>query len=531
MDKKGFLFTVTVFLILIYILLSISVWVKSIEASERSFSEFYKESTVELTMEQITPAKMDNITRVILNRNIARLNDHSIDNSVEPGPLGDEYLNVRKSLYELLMNGTASGDNFRGGVGVPGEANSSLRAWADNLNASMRAIGIYVSEFEVSNFQLAQSDIDKVNYSFDLRLGLKDYTNTAAVSRTYKVQNTLEITGMVDPALARESRDAAGDNMTIYRQFFFQKDLYPNSSSITVDRLPQTVSGGQGWIYGPLATAGVTKDLVPTATAVAMSDRKNYVLAGTYDEIILLTPSVYEAFSGYILTSTPTLTLSDCGAGDTDYNEANTFNPIKYSGPACNASVDPTQGVITNKPFIVAPGFNVTSAPECPMLDGTNFTRRCVLQLNTYLESEVAGHPTRKLSTSGSGIYSLEAIRDFVMCGYYTHNPNAPSYLQRMLNASYTRNSSVFGIETFVIGVYANDYDVYGDVDDVNSRLDRELFFGSVEGVKIRGLPGCRNFNSCADSPITGIFAVSDGTAADYGLTDIACDNGAAGCD
>ncbi len=526
MDKKGFLFTVTVFLILIYILLSISVWVKSIEASERSFSEFYKESTVELTMEQITPAKMDNITKVILNRNIARLNDHSIDNSVEPGPPGDEYANVRKSLFELLMNGTASGDNFRGGAAVPDEANSSLRAWADNLNASMRAIGIYVNEFNVSNFQVGQSDIDKVNYSFDLRLGLKDYTNTSAVSRTYSVKNTLDITGMIDPALARESRDAAGENRTVFRQFFFQKDLYPNSSSITVHRLSQTVSGGQGWIYGPLATAGVSKDLVPTATAIAMSDRKTYVLAGTYDEIMALTPSVYEAFAGYILTSPPTLALSDCGTGDTNYNEANTFNPIRYTGAACNASIDASAGVITDKPFIVAPGFNVTSAPECPMLDGSNFTRRCVLQLNTYLESEVAEHPPRKLSTTGSGIYELETIRDFVMCGYYTHNPNAPSYMQRLLNASYTRNSSAYGIETFVIGVYANDYDVY----DVNSRLDRELFFGSVEGVKIRGLPGCRNFNSCADSPITGIFAVSDSTKDDYGLADIACDNGAAGC-
>ncbi|MFH0884843.1 MAG: hypothetical protein V1861_03980 [Candidatus Micrarchaeota archaeon] len=530
MDKKGFLFTVTVFLILIYILLSISVWVKSIEASERSFSEFYKESTVELTMEQITPAKMDNITKIILNRNIARLNDHSIEHSVEPGPPGDDYQNVRSSLYELLMNGTASGDNFQGGVGVPGEENSSLRAWVDNLNASMRAIGIYVNEFNVSNFTVGQSDIDKVNYSFDLRLGLKDYTNTAAVSRTYNIRNTLDITGMVDPALARESKDVAGDNRTIYRQFFFQKDLYPNSSSITVSKLPQTVSGGQGWIYGPLATAGATKDLVHTATAIAMSDRKNYVLVGTYDEIMNLTPGVYEAFSGYILTSAPTLTLSDCGSGEIPlihFNEGNTFNPIRFSGPNCTSSIDPALGVITNKPFIVASGFNVTSAPECPMLDGTNFTRRCVLLLNTYLESEVAENPVRKRATSGSGIYELETIRDFVMCGYYTHNPVAPSYMQRLLNASYTRNSSTFGIETFVIGIYANDYDIY----DINSRLDRELFFGSVEGVKIRGLPGCRNFNACADSPITGIFAVSDETKADYSLEDIACDNSAAGCD
>lgn len=529
MDKKGFLFTVTVFLILVYILLSISVWVKSIEASERSFSEFYKESTVELTMEQITPAKMDNITRVIMNRNLVRLNDFTIDHSVLPGPSGDEGQYVRRALFELFMNGTASGTNFHGGTDLPAEQNSSLRAWADNLNASLRSIGVYISEFEVTNFKVGQSDIDKVNYSFDLRLGLKDYTNTSAVSRTYNLKNALDITGTVDPALARESRAVAGDNRTIFRQFFFQKDLYPNSSSISVSQVDasQPIYGGQGWIYGPLATAGVTKDLVPTATAVAMSDRKTYVLVGTYDEIMALTPSVYEAFSGYILTNAPTQTASGCGGGSTTYtDESGTFNPIKRVNAACDAIIDTSAGVKTDKPFIVAPGFNAVSAPECPMLDGTNMTRRCLLLLNTYLESEVAAAPTRKLVTGGSDLYSLEKIRDFVMCGYYTHNPAAPSYLQRLLNASYARNSSSYGIETFVIGIYANDYSVY----DLNSRLDRELFYGSVEGVKIRGLPGCRNFYSCADSPMTGIFAVSDATRDEYGLGDIACDNGAAGC-
>lgn len=523
LDKKGFLFTVTVFLILIYILLSISVWVKSIEASERGFSEFYKESTVELTMEQITPAKMDSITYLIMNRNLVRLNDYSIENSLIPGPAGDEDQNAREALGELLVSGNASGSHFHGGDAMPSEGNSSLRAWVENLNASLRAIGVYVSEYQVTSFALGQSDYDNINYSFDIRFGLKDYTNTSAVSRTYHINNTINVTGLVDPALARESATAAGDNMTVYRQFFFRKDLYPDYSSISVSRMSQTVAGGQGWLYGPLAMAGVSANLAPTATAIAPSDRSNYILVGTFDEILALTPSVYQGFAGYIVTSNPTITDDGCGG-----TESHTFLPIRHgAAPDCNVSMDPSAGETTNLPFIIAPGFNASEAPECPMLDGTNTTRRCVLILNTYLNSEVAENLERKLSTTGSGIYELETIRDFVMCGYYTHNPRAPSYIQRLMNDSYARNSTQFGIETFVIGIYANDYDVY----DVNSRLDRELFYGSVEGVKIRGLPGCRNFNSCSDSPLTGIFAVSDGTSADYGLDDIACDNSAAGCD
>jgi len=528
MDKKGFLFTVTVFLILIYILLSISVWVKSVEASERSYSEFYKESTVELTLEQITPDKMGQVSSIILNRALARLNDHASEHSVDSGPPGDENKNIREALAGLLVNGSADPSLFKGGVGIPEEENSSLRAWADNLNASLRAIGIYVNEFDATGFQVSQNDIDTVNYSYDIKLGLKDYTNTTAVSRLYHVEGNLSIAGLVDPALSRESRDLAGDNKTIFRQFFFEKGLYPDHSSISVSKMAgQPVDGGQGWIYGPLAMAGPSEDLAPTATAIAPSDRKNYIRVGTYGDIEALTPAIYEAFSGYILTDGPVLTLSDCGTGDEEYNEADTLNPIRYFGPGCNATIDPDDGILTGKPFIMAPDFNVTEAPECPLLDGSGLMRHCVLLLNTYLSEEVAENPVRKHSTTGSGLFELEDIRDFVMCGYYTHNPAAPSYLQRLLNGSYARNSTDFGIETFVIGIYSNDYSVY----DVNSRLDRELFFGSIDGVRIRGMPGCRNFNSCADSPVTGIFAVSDDTKADYGLEDIACDSGAAGCD
>ena len=123
MDKKGFLFTVTVFLILTYILLSISVWVKAIESSERSFSEFYKESTVELTIEQITPAKVDNVSNIIMTRNLARLDEHSIDSPLRPGGV-DENSNIRGALFDMLVNGSAGTSYFQGST-VPNETNSA----------------------------------------------------------------------------------------------------------------------------------------------------------------------------------------------------------------------------------------------------------------------------------------------------------------------------------------------------------------------------------------------------------------------
>jgi hypothetical protein len=374
-----------------------------------------------------------------------------------------------------------------------------------------------MSRFEVSNFSAGQKDINLVNYSFDIDLQLKDFTNTSSVSRTYHIQNEIDISGLVDPALARETKDSAGDDLTAYRQFFFNKDDYPTHSSITADKMSQSTQGGQGWLYGPLAKASGSADLVPEASSIAPSKRHSYILVGNYSEITGL--SSYQQFGGYILTEPPAVTSTTCGN-----EESNTLNPIKYSSPPeCKPGIGNPK---TEKPFIVAPGFNPASAEECPILDGTNLTRRCVLMLNTYLEGEVADDPTRKLSSSGSGLFELEVVRDFVMCGYYTHNPAAPSYMQRLLNDSYELNSSALGIETFVIGNYAND-----SAYDLNSRLDRELTDGSISGIKIRGLPGCKNYNSCADSPVTGIFTASNTAVTDYDLDGIACDNGAAGCD
>jgi hypothetical protein len=68
LDRKGFLFVVTVFLILTYILLAISVWVKAIETSERSYAEFYRQSTLDLTIAQITPEKVNNVSNMALTR-------------------------------------------------------------------------------------------------------------------------------------------------------------------------------------------------------------------------------------------------------------------------------------------------------------------------------------------------------------------------------------------------------------------------------------------------------------------------------
>jgi hypothetical protein len=332
----------------------------------------------------------------------------------------------------------------------------------------------------------------------------------------------------VDPALARASRAKAGENQTIYRQFFFG----PNPKSV------KSITGataGQGWMYAPLAMASGATAQAPDAQSVLL-DSRNYLLVGTYDQIISLTPDVYELFAGMIITSDIRRELGCTDSNDNDYyNEFDTFNPVAYSPvedkDGIITCVITSSGPRTGKPFMVVPGFSPSSSdvPDCPVLGGSNNgTGKCVLMLNRHTESEVSASPALKNSESGAGLFDIEGIRDFTMCGYYMSNPAAPSYLQRLLQDSYSRNDTLYGIETFVIGNFAGDAAVYGSGSDVNSRLDRELF--SVKGIKIRGLPGCKTAATCSDTPLTGIFALGQSSIDYYGLGAISCGNGLAGC-
>jgi hypothetical protein len=330
----------------------------------------------------------------------------------------------------------------------------------------------------------------------------------------------------VDPALARESRKIAGEDKTIYRQFFFNTENFSAESAVgskAVQKLSQSTTAGQGWLYGQLATISDSGDeKVPRAVTLQPQDRSGYVLVGTYSEIINY--QNYAGFAGYIVTSAPSNPANCTNASGVFWNEAETFNAIKYSGVNCTAVSISGADQSTDKPFIVAQGFNPTEAPECRVLTN-NKSGRCVLFITKSLPKDVALDPRKKLGTP-KGIYDVEGIRDFIMCGYYTKSAFAPSYLQRLFTDAYTRSDSDYGIETFVIGNYANDYAAY----DTYSRLDRELFNSTSPGIKVRGMPGCRDWQTCSDSPVTGIFAVSEGMKGLFGLGQITCDDSYAGC-
>lgn len=511
--RKGFLFVITVFLILTYILLSISVWVQSLEASERSYSELYKESSVELIIDQITPPKVNEISNVIMTRGMFVLNRHSIDHTMKEGT-EYEHQHIEAALEEYLKNGEISAEHFNDGT-VPGqEYNASLGGWMQSLNVSLIAVGAYIDDFEIYDFAVEQSTYDTVNYSFSMRLSLKDTSGTTTITRTYDVDGNVNITGYVDPAATRESD---GVDVPVYRQFFFYSG-YQNPTDLSPDNLDD-IDSGQGWFYGPLVE-------VSGATSIEAEHRHRYIIVGTYSDIASLAEDTRNTYGGYIVTNAAGegTACSETG-GSTYYDETDTFNALEYEsvGGSCDVSID--IDTYTFKPYVVAPGFSIDSAPECPdLVRGTD--ERCALIIAEHSPEYIIDDPShyddKYDSPAQTGIYGIEALRDYTLCGYYVPNENAPSYLQRLLNNSYARTSE-YGIETFLIGEYMNPavYDDYG-------RLDQNIFNGTRMDELIRGMPGCKSAGMCSASGVTvGHFGLVTGTIDEYGAGNIDCGDGA----
>lgn len=515
-SSKGFFFVLITLLILVYIVGSISLMIRALELSEKRAAEHFKVSNIELAIDQLTPEKMDKLGYIITYGALSGLNSHSVNHPVKPGDnaAGEwEFKYINKSMSELVASGFASGTNFIDGGELDLGEESSILGWAKNLNNSLNKVGLLVNSYSVSNFSVNQTNYSTIYYNFVLNATIGSKDGTASLTRSYKLNGSILLTGFVDPAIWREGKKKSA-NLEIKKQIFFHQN-YPDSDSLEPKLMQKKGSAGQGWFYGPLITTA-------TAGQVNETNRSKWILVGTYAQITELIGANldYEQFGAFILTNNPT--ISGCG------DESDTFNAFEYPGGDCTKKPDMNDQI--DKPFAVIDGFSINSLPQdstgCP--DG-----KCVLFTAQYAPHQVDNDPKKK--NHEVKVHGIESLRDFATCTYYTNNDRAPSYFQRLFDDSYKRNSSL-GIETFLIGGFigGNDPQTPAVWSDDVSRLDRELFNDNnvVDKAKIRGMAGCKNKYMCSGSSPVGHFTLGKQGREDYlGSQDISCKNGMANCD
>jgi len=498
MNKKGFFFVVVTFLILTYILTSIASWTMAIQTSEKRFSEKFRTSNIETIIEQVTEEKLNKVASINAKYALQELGMYSVENPVKVGEPGDEYSYINKSMYELMILGEADGDNFVTGKTFPFASESSMFDWTRKLNATINKIGFTVSEFSVSNFNIYQKNIESVEYSFKVHLVVEEKAGKTSISRNYNINGIVSIQGMVDPMSEREAKK---EDIDLGKQFFFN-EKYNETGDMNAEKMADEGSEGQGWFYGPVVT-------VDDASTIDPWLMESYILVGSYDNIMGLDQETeWGQFGAYILTTEPELEEE---AGGTCYDQSKTLSPIDNDDncvPKIKGGDDKT-----DKPFMVLEDYS----PSGP-----------ILFIAENSPQGVENSPNLKFSDVD--VYFIENFRDFVMCGYYTHNENAPSFFQRMFEDALTMNDSELGIESFIVGKFVGGSEA--KYSDSRSRLDRELFLNPAgTNVKIRGMPGCKSPEMCDnDNSILGHFRMSEDAINDYLVTDIACNDGRARC-
>jgi hypothetical protein len=533
--KKGFFFVIVAFVLLSYILASTYVWVRAIEMEESRYSEAFRAASVEMVLSQVTQGRIAEFTNMSSHYALYRLNHHSIFHPVEVpsgvdipsgGELdGSELANIRLAMRELMLYGRASGDYFEDGEPIEYTSEEKLvysfEGWRAQLNSSLLASGFVLEELEFGeeDFVFEQAGFMEFEVGFLMDIGIRDTLagSATSIARTYDILMELNAEGMPDAYIARESMrqlHIADAEYTIVGKRMFMapyadegyEGLCSGGSSgpcYYVD----SGSEGQGWFYGPIVMAADAGDVPEEASY-------GYILAGTYSEIT--SAENWKGFGAYILTSEPE-------EGPECSEQLETFNALEYDEECEDVFVNIAYEE-TERPFVVYDNFDIDDfgGYDSPM----GAAAHKVLFVAEYSVEQISTEPELKLRDVG--IYDIEGLRDFVMCGYYMPRPDSPSFLHRMfdlqemfedLSPAYTRwPQSEWGIETTAAGRWAGG-DLVSSSWDEHSRLDIEFFldeeYVSSDVDMVRGMFGCKNALLCgmdfgADINNVGHFRLSD---------------------
>jgi len=508
--KRGFFFVLSVFILLVYVAMSLQAYTRAIDESGKGYEETIKIATYDIVLAELSNETMNEIVDIYSYYAIYKLINHTAEEPIKAGEK-DELEHFKGAFRELVQTGESKREHFAGGPLVYNEeekADYTFNGLSAKLKESLEKSGMELETFNVSEVSIYQTEYNKINVDAVVLLNVSG--KGARLDKVYRINRTLEIEGMDDPMVLRWLRKHNFENAS--KQIWFAP-YGPQRPNILA-----YATHGQGWFYGPLVSAREANK----TEKVSETERWKYIVVGDYSDFESLEEQgILDEFGAYILTNSVDTISSGC---PNKKNEMNVFNAVLYDPKeGCKAKIN-SKYITTEKPFAVAPDFSIGMASE----DGEG--KPAVLFVNEHTPEEVKeSEGEKKLNEHNRGIvYDIEMLRDEVICGYYFWAPGeAPSFLQRFLEASENRTSE-YGIEGFVVGeVYGGDLYQKGR----NwSRIDWE-FVNRTEGIKVRGMPGCKSFEMCSRQTPVGNFALSEENLGDYYMDWIACNDGRAACE
>ncbi len=524
-SKKGFFFVLVVFILLSYILVSTTAWMKAIEVSEKAHQERIKFSTLQLIGDQISNDTATRFASMAGKYAFYKLVNHTVENPLKASvpvhvETEDDYdvvegeelqSNLRSALQGLINTGKADKDYFLGDgldYSSHGEDSTSFsfKGWKDELNDSMSKAGFELLVFEVQDkdFTVEQISINfvEINMTINIVVGERNFLTTFNKNLNVSVEIPLE--GFADPYIQRSFNKIDPSEEPICKQFFLAEDkdtggiLEISKDSHPFDDLYfDNGEIGYSWFYGRVFEEG--------------NDAEDLAEGLKGDSILVI--DVEQLF---------------CGYDNSDYNYFQQFGAyiidFRKKSVSCNYWEEEEAlewwTELLRKPFVFIDHKDWNDVEKRISKTGNKPDKGIYKDREgigrLLFVTDVQDKPI--IIDRGGGnkfkfydevyLYDIEDFRDLVVCSYYFMYPEGPSFIQRMSDRPDDQKGGSFGIATTVVGRWAG-----GDEDLSNnerSRLDVEFIEDTGNEVMVRGLPGCLNPTMCEEqeSPV-GEFKLS----------------------
>ncbi len=523
MRKKGFYFLLATLFLISYVFIYLTLWLENWK-SEVSLLVASDETGYPWEMNVwLSNESIQEFYSIAGQYALYKINNFSIQHPLKYDYSNElKYLNI--SFFSLLSGQKA----FVSVDGTPLSYSSKERntysfpGFIDAFNETINKRGFYVADFSITPINF--SFVDPVNFNATclLSLSIHSLDERFQTTRTYRLSHTFNISGFVDPFVARESAKLGFVDPETRKRMAEKQIFFINiSASQLVPKNIEYCKGdsecnskhmqGLGFFYGPVVS-------VKNAKSIPRYERNRYILYGDFDDIITLDsdPSYLE-FGAIILNNSP----SSVTYGTCPTSEDKTFNAKTYQGASCQLIVK----YPLSKPYAVVPDLSLDELSTSP---SSHPAVLFIARRNTTTDPLDAV----RWKTEGMKLYDVEKLRDFIACSYYLPSDKGLSYPQRLsANALSLIGTSKYGIISTVVGRWAGgeylpSYNKY-------SRIDVD-FFTHQDGTKIRGLPGCKMYNDCSTpagfhAPL-GQFSLSKVFQKLFQVDEIACDDGWAEC-
>ncbi len=579
--RKGFFFTLLAVVFIMFIMIATSVWLATQKQSEERVTSKMESLALKQLAQQSTNEKIAAYVEFIGYRALLNLSNDTVTyagGKIDAGETSNSRIfpsenDVKRELCSILQTGkrgVGSQPNFQ-----LARAKDTLAYWNESMAKAAARQGLNFS-FEVTDCRVQQNDAWHMNVQLDANVKISSRDGTLKLERSYSIRNSPP-----DPIIAQVSINGTMDPYITIMDYKNRKTLdnlqsvwdanvrFIYTSPYTLSELAQSVQDpkklgeglrGKGWAYGNITEDPGAGDIEPKKYILYTlnSDQychEDYTNRNQQFERFGKTLSYgqcnnekLEQFVGVVLHGTPsvcdTSSRNDCpvparvqsvGSCTCTYNIVSEvgqcfdcvarYQPAQVSGAGCAPSDCPSRADLGLENFVHANAITVpfvTDDAPSGNLQSTVIDNHQSILINapTWCNLDAAG--------SHAKIWDIEKLRDHAICGYYLQN-DAPTLLGRY-SASSGRPST--GIESMLVGMWAND------ISSTKSKLDW-VYYGSGANVKkIKGMPGCKTFETCkqASSTPLGHFALDephyiDGVSSSYELDEIRCDGNGASCE